>query len=376
MFLSDAIQCFVLLATTERRFSPRTVALYTTALGKLETYAVAQGRKRLDDLTPNVLRAAAAAEMADHDEARALNWRGGEVMAASMITATRTMLRRLGDEFPDLPLPDLSMVRAPRIPQRIQPRLGEGEYVRLEAALKFRLLRDRVPRFLIARDIAILALLGNTGLRAEECCRLDVGDLDLTEGIVRVRRGKGSKWRILTIIDPDPDARDGGEVITSLVDYLRWRERSFAGLMQQALWLTIKGNRLNPTGLRHMLRQLCDEAGLDGSRPPHAFRRAYFTEQYRDQPNALPVLVERMGWTTDGMAKIYTRGVDVELARRIPLPLMTRKWRGGIKVPLRQERPSAVSNTGTGPPTWVSENGRAGVPRRRVPPNSTANRTR
>ena len=331
MLLGNAVECFVLLATSERRLSTATLRVYEAALEKVQAYAEAKHRPKLEHLTPNLLRQAAASEMTT--AAHGALWKGGEVMAALMVTATRTMVRRLHEEFPDLPLPDLSGVRAPRVPHRIQPRLQDDEYVRLEAALKMRLLRDRVPRFLIARDMAILTVLGNTGLRAAECCGLDVDDIDLREGLVQVRRGKGNKARVLTVRDPESDARGGGEVVNALTDYLRWRERTFAFVPTSALWLTIKGNRLRPEGLRSALHTLCDEAGIDGNRPPHAFRRAYFTEQYRDQPNSLPVLVERMGWATGEMAKVYTRGVDLELARRVPLPLATRKWRMAGKEP-------------------------------------------
>ena len=341
MHLANAIECFLLLAQTERRLAPRTVLLYTKALAKLQAFAISKGRARVDDLSPNLLRAAAAFEMdstADH-VTRATNWRGGEGMGSCMVSATRTMVRRLGEEYPDLQLPDLSMVKAPRVPKRIQPRLENGEFAQLEATLRLRLLRDRVPRFLIARDQAILTLLGNTGLCAEECCNLNVEDVDLDEGAVRVQHGKGNKWRILTIVDPDPAERHGGEVVRALGDYLRYRERIFGPGRTVALWLTPHGNRLNPHGLRQMLSALCEEAGIDGNRPPHAFRRAYFTEQYRDQPLALPVLVERMGWESDTMAKVYTRGVDVELARRIPLPLQSKKWRARSPKVLPANRP-------------------------------------
>lgn len=345
MLLSDAIDCFLFLARTEHRLAVRTVVLYTKALGKLEQYASQHGRTKLDDLTPNLVRGAAAAEM---EAGQSANWQGGEAMAATVVAASRTMVRRLHDEYPSLMLPDLATVRSPKVPERIQPRLEDGEFVQLEAALRTRLLRDRVPRFLIARDQAILAVLANTGLRAAECCGLDLPDVDLAEGCLLIRRGKGGRQRILTVLDPDPGEYDGGEVVRALADYLRYREHVFGPGRSNALWLTLKGNRLNPNGLRGALRTLCDEAGIDGNRPPHAFRRAHFTEQYRAQPTALPVLVERMGWTSEAMAKIYTRGVDVELARRIPLPLMSKAWRAGPKVPDPRRSPRPILFNGVG----------------------------
>jgi site-specific recombinase XerC len=335
VYLADAISCFVLIAQGERRLASRTVQLYKRALTALEDYATSANRQRLEDLTPNLLRAAAAAQMTGQSHAD--NWRGGEVMAGAVIAATRTMIRRLHEEYPDLNLPDLSMVKAPKVPERIQARLQDGEFARLEAALRMRLLRERVPRFLVVRDMAILELLANTGLRAAECCGLDVEDLNLREATVRVRQAKGGNWRVLTVRDPD-EPHDGGEVVRAMADYLRYRERTFGLVQTPALWLTLQGNRLNPHGLRRALSTLCAEAGLDGSRPPHAFRRSHFSGQYAERPTNLPVLVERMGWTSGTMIRVYTRGVNVELARRIPLPLSSKKWREDASATISKPR--------------------------------------
>jgi len=47
------------------------------------------------------------------------------------------------------------------------------------------------------RDHAIIILLVHTGLRVSEACRLDIEDLTLRDrsGLVRVRQGKGNKYR-------------------------------------------------------------------------------------------------------------------------------------------------------------------------------------
>jgi integrase len=356
VLLSDAITCFLGLARLERRFADRTVTLYAQALQHLDAYARAHKRERLAELTPNLLRGAAAHAM---ESGTATNWRGGEAQAVNVIKATRTMVRRLHDEYPDLPLPDLSMVKAPKIPDRIQPRLDDGDFARLEAAVRMRLLRERVPRFLIARDLALLLVLANTGLRAAECCGLNVDDVDLDEGTITVRKGKGGKWRILTVLDPDE--RDGGEVVRALDDYLRYRQRIYGPGRTPALWLTPKGNRLETSGLRKTLRAMCEEAGIDGNRPPHAFRRSYFSDEYRDNPTALPVLVERMGWDPDsGMAKVYTRGVDVELARRVQLPLASKKWRQRTTSTVSKLLPGRKVNRGSTEPRFTALAGSGG----------------
>ena len=48
-----------------------------------------------------------------------------------------------------------------------------------------------------ARDRAIILTLLHTGVRLGEVYALDPRDLDLTEGVAQVRRGKGSKGRLL-----------------------------------------------------------------------------------------------------------------------------------------------------------------------------------
>ncbi len=51
-----------------------------------------------------------------------------------------------------------------------------------------------------ARDDAVLELLYGSGLRVSELCGIDVGDLDLGRGLVRVL-GKGSKERLVPVGD-------------------------------------------------------------------------------------------------------------------------------------------------------------------------------
>ena len=50
-----------------------------------------------------------------------------------------------------------------------------------------------------ARNRAVLEALYGTGLRLSECARLDLKDLDLKEGLLLVRNGKGKKDRYVPI---------------------------------------------------------------------------------------------------------------------------------------------------------------------------------
>ena len=79
-------------------------------------------------------------------------------------------------------------VGAPRVPQGIPKALTEAEVDALLGAVP-----GDGPR--PQRDRAILELLYAGGLRISELVGLDLGDVDLYDGLVRVM-GKGSKERV------------------------------------------------------------------------------------------------------------------------------------------------------------------------------------
>src|SRR5690606_37449091 len=72
---------------------------------------------------------------------------------------------------------------------------------------QIRALLDEAPRWLVElRDQAIFELVYAAGLRVGEVCRLDLSDVDLDQGLVRVRHGKGLKDRVVPIGEPAADA--------------------------------------------------------------------------------------------------------------------------------------------------------------------------
>lgn len=315
MRLETAVEFFLRDWPTEGA-APGSVRSVAAALRWFVPFAAERDVHHVLELTPSVLRAAAASKMDAGQADRPLNWKGGEAAAAILVWACRTMTTWLARQ--GLPVNDLSAVRAPRVPERVQPRLTFAEFARLERAVLERLVATsrRQSRLLVARDLALLHLLGETGLRANEVCRLTTRDVDLVEGLVTVRRGKGRKDRVLSIVgtSDDPDAM---RVVQLLATWIEARQTLRNAASHTWLWTSLKGGPLTTHELRRILGRLCMEAGLDGNRSPHAFRRFQFTERYREQPTALPRLSARMGWSTKShkMADVYTRGVELEMGR-------------------------------------------------------------
>jgi site-specific recombinase XerC len=299
-----------------RPASPRTIDAYRTGLGHMRRFAAVQGITSAEQLTEDLVRAAAvdlmrrgARRVARGDASS----KGNEGAAKLLVVATRGLCRALA-RARGLQVPDLRSVQSPRIPERLQPRVLPEDFVSLDRTVQARRGTWRMTPFRIARDAALIQLLYETGLRAFEASRLDVQDIDLKHGVVNVRQGKGCKSRRIGITDPDQ--YDGGETLRRLRAYLQQRAHRPGASRQRALWLGVKGGRMSPRSIRAALGSLCADAGTDRL-PVHAFRRGHFTVAYTEDPQDLPVLAARMGWSqgaSSRMAAVYTRGALLDLA--------------------------------------------------------------
>ena len=98
----------------------------------------------------------------------------------------------------------------------------------------------------------VFGLISVTGLRISEALALDRGDLDVENGVLRVRRGKLGKERLLPL---DPT------VVTQLVDYGAERDR-LLGSARDAFFVNCKGARLTDCSARYNFAQACQQIGL------------------------------------------------------------------------------------------------------------------
>lgn len=120
-----------------------------------------------------------------------------------------------------------------------------------------------------ARDAALMAILRGGGLRREEAVNLELKDLNIADGSLRVRRGKGNKERtvylpplLLSLVEDWISVR--GKTRGALLCHVRkGRQVILRSLTPQAVWLVLK-NRART-------------AGVDDF-SPHDFRRTFISE--------------------------------------------------------------------------------------------------
>lgn len=159
------------------------------------------------------------------------------------------------------------------------------------------------------RDRAILELLYGSGLRVAELCALDLEDLDLRGGRVRVT-GKGRKQRQVPIGDRSAAALRAyiGRGRPALM------ERRPDGPDRFALFLNSRGNRFGARGVRERMKRYAIEGELPPV-SPHGLRHSFATHLL-DGGADLRTVQELLGHENLATTQIYTH-VSTERARAV-----------------------------------------------------------
>ena len=185
-------------------------------------------------------------------------------------------------------------IEQPRLPQRFPKTLTEAEVEALLAA-------PDVTTPLGLRDRAMLELLYASGLRVSELVGVKLFELNLDEGVVRIR-GKGDKTRLVPL---------GELAVGWLARYLaearplllqgqgrdevfvasRGRRRATGGMSRQMFWTLIK---------RHAL-----QAGIHKPMSPHVLRHAFATHLLNHGAD-LRVVQLLLGHADISTTQIYT----------------------------------------------------------------------
>ena len=150
----------------------------------------------------------------------------------------------------------------------------------------------------VLRDRAIAELLYGAGLRVSELASLDVRDLDLHLGEVRVR-GKGGKERVV----PVP-----GAAREALSAYLAARRAP--GILAQPLFTTLRprknvSRRLGVRDIRRILRARGQRAAIADPVHPHRLRHSYATHLL-DMGADLREIQELLGHASLSTTEKYT----------------------------------------------------------------------
>jgi len=193
-------------------------------------------------------------------------------------------------------------VHPPTPPRRLPKAMSVEDVERL---LNAAAPGDAGPRGV--RDRALLELLYGTGARISEAVGLDVDDLDLTGGAVRLR-GKGGKERVVPL----------GSFARQAVDAYLVRARPVllaGGRGSPAVFLNTRGGRLSRQSAWAVLRSAAERAGITVDVSPHTLRHSFATHLL-DGGADVRVVQELLGHASVTTTQVYTL-VTVDRLREV-----------------------------------------------------------
>lgn len=234
---------FILSLQAARR-SPRTIEYYREKLYPFIVWLEAHSISQVSQITPEHIRTfllereqAGRSALTIHHHAATIKAWLNFCVSDGIINAS-----------------PMRKVKMPKLDQRILPAFTPEDVRKLLAAA------------ICPRDTAIILCLLDTGCRRSEFLALNVGDVDLKTGAVRIQQGKGRKDRVAFV---------GARSRKSLIKYLMARGNPPP---TAPLWVTktpgktFTDQRMSPNALRLLLKHLGKKAQVAHCHP-HTFRR-------------------------------------------------------------------------------------------------------
>ncbi len=279
--LTEGVDAFLEQLLVVRKASPHTVRAYARDLYDFTSFLLAEGVATWREVTLGHLRRFLNDLFARGYERRSI---------ARKLSSLRSFLKFLArnGHIPANPALDL---RQPRLPQKLPQVLEPSEVEKL-----LETPNTKTPRGL--RDRALLELLYATGLRVSEVANLRLGDIDLTEQVVRVR-GKGGKERFGLLHE---------EAVHWLERYLTEGRPSLlrkAKQLTDCLFVSQKGTPMTTRQIHRIVAQYARKA-LGRSISPHVLRHSFATHLLEGGAD-LRVIQELLGHTSLAATQVYTR---------------------------------------------------------------------
>lgn len=151
-----------------------------------------------------------------------------------------------------------------------------------------------------ARNIALIELIYGSGLRISEALSLNLNEIDLKSGSIRVL-GKGNKERYVPV---------GNKSKEAITHYLTLRGNLCTDISQRALFVTAKGNRLYPEAAYRIVNRAMKGVTEAKQKSPHVLRHSFATHLL-DNGADIKSVSEMLGHSSLSTTQVYTH-VSIE----------------------------------------------------------------
>ena len=290
--LKDTLEDYRHFLKTGSGLSARSVRCYADDLARLSETLEAAGAATLASIDQRQLRHAVARWHRQGLHGRSI---------ARMLSAARHYFDWLIDRGLAKTNPARKL-KAPKSPKRLPTAMSAD----LLTHLFDHLLSDPSPDPIKLRDIAMLELCYSCGLRLSELVGIDILDIDLKQGFVRVL-GKRAKVR---------DCPVGKQAITAVKRWLEARPQiadkakppsttNTKTPPSHPLFLGAQGARISPRIVESAFSQRATEAGISQHLHPHLLRHSFATH-ILESSGDLRAVQELLGHANITTTEVYT----------------------------------------------------------------------
>ena len=275
MALTDLVAQYLEYLRSVRQLSEHTLTAYGHDLSKASALLSKQGVGQWQQVEPSQIRGLVAELHRNQLSARSI---------ARLLSAIRGLYAYLLREGLCKHDPAKG-IRPPKQPKKL-PRLLDVD--RAQQLLD----GETEPDFIQLRDHAMLELFYSSGLRLSELTGLNLTDIDLTSGSVRVL-GKGRKQRVLPV---------GPPACQSIQRWLQVRGQVLP--QDDALFIGVRGRRIAASTVRERVR-LAGARELGQHLHPHMLRHS-FASHLLESSQDLRAVQELLGHADISTTQIYT----------------------------------------------------------------------
>ena len=263
----------------ERGLSSNTLAAYRQDVNQFALWLTETKRRQLLEAGPDDLQHFLGERLKSGNSARS---------SARFLSSIRSFFRWAKRENLLADDPTLR-IDSPKIGRPLPKSLSEDDVERLLQAPDL----EEIIEF---RDRTMLELLYACGLRVSELISLELSQLGINQGVIRVL-GKGSKERLIPM---------GEEAQTWLGEYLRGaRNEILRGRVSDVVFPSNRGTAMTRQTFWYRIKIYAQRAGIEAHLSPHTIRHAFATHLVNHGAD-LRVVQMLLGHSDLSTTQIYT----------------------------------------------------------------------
>ncbi len=288
--LPEIIEQFIDVIWMERGLSENTLSAYRTDLKNFVSWLSQLSNKRLSDDLINAHRDTIVKYLSDLED-REISARSRARLLSSLRRFYAYLLREKKIE-----IDPVALIDSPKLGRSLPKTITEEDVESLLDA-------PDTSTLLGLRDRVLLEVLYATGLRVSELVGLQLTEINLQQGVLRVT-GKGNKERLVPL---------GEEAINWLEKYIsNTRSDLLKGQVTDALFVTTRGAAMTRQAFWYLIKRYAVHAEITSTISPHTLRHAFATHLLNHGAD-LRVVQMLLGHSDLSTTQIYTHVAQARL---------------------------------------------------------------